>query len=207
MTCAAAERRRRGSTYRPVRGQRGLSLRSNIGADAAHDRRQLSGCGCPARTRRCRRGLAAIAAAARRPSRRICRGDRIDLAQIDRPLVCCWRDPDDVRPLSAVAEKKTDDVFIGSCISHIGHFSRAALWQGQGYGGAVRTWLCPPTRMDQLQLKRGAVHPVQRYRRPYRNRWLLPVHGQPGAAVPDGVRVFHLDRNFDNRLGDGARSG
>lgn len=131
----------------------------------------------------------------------------IDLAQIDEPLVCCPNDPDDVKPLSAVAGQVIDDVFIGSCMSNIGQFrAAAALWRGQGYNRAVRTWLCPPTRMDQQQLKQEGLFPV-----------FSGIGGriEPAgcslcmgnqARVPDKVQVFSTStRNFDNRLGDGAQ--
>ncbi len=131
----------------------------------------------------------------------------IDLTQIDEPLVCCPNDPDDVKPLSAVAGQVIDDVFIGSCMSNIGQFrAAAALWRGQGYNRAVRTWLCPPTRMDQQQLKQEGLFPV-----------FSGIGGriEPAgcslcmgnqARVPDKVQVFSTStRNFDNRLGDGAQ--
>lgn len=131
----------------------------------------------------------------------------IDLARIDEPLICCPNDPDDVRPLSAIAGEAIDDVFIGSCMSHIGHFrAAAALWRGQGYSGAVRTWLCPPTRMDQQQLKEEGLFTL-----------FSAVGGRIETAgcslcmgnqarVPDKARVFSTStRNFDNRMGDGAQ--
>ena len=131
----------------------------------------------------------------------------IDLGQIDEPLVCCPNDPDDVRSLSAVAGQAIDDVFIGSCMSNIGQFrAAAALWKGQEYTGVVRTWLCPPTRMDQQQLKEeglftlfsavgGRIEPAG---------CSLCMGNQ--ARVPDKVQVFSTStRNFDNRLGDGAQ--
>jgi aconitate hydratase 2 / 2-methylisocitrate dehydratase len=131
----------------------------------------------------------------------------IDLATITEPLVCCPNDPDDVRPLSEVAGGAIDDVFIGSCMSNIGHFrGAAALWQGRNERGVERTWLCPPTRMDQQQLKEEGIFSV-----------FSAVGGRIETAgcslcmgnqarVPDGVRVFSTStRNFDNRLGDGAQ--
>ena len=131
----------------------------------------------------------------------------IDLAQIEEPLVCCPNDPDDVRPLSAIAEQSIDDVFIGSCMSHIGHFrAAAALWKEQGFNASVRTWLCPPTRMDQQQLKEEGVFTL-----------FSSVGGRIETAgcslcmgnqarVPDNARVFSTStRNFDNRMGDGAQ--
>lgn len=131
----------------------------------------------------------------------------IDLGRIDQPLVCCPNDPDDVRPLSEVAGQTIDDVFIGSCMSNIGQFrAAAALWEEQTSNPSLRTWLCPPTRMDQQQLREEGLFPR-----------FSAVGGRieiPGcslcmgnqARVPDGVRVFSTStRNFDNRLGDGAQ--
>jgi aconitate hydratase 2/2-methylisocitrate dehydratase len=131
----------------------------------------------------------------------------IDLDQIKEPLVCCPNDPDDVRSLSEVAGGAIDDVFIGSCMSNIGHFrAAAALWQGRGFSGAVRTWLCPPTRMDQRQLKEEGKFTI-----------FSAVGGRIETAgcslcmgnqarVPDGARVFSTStRNFDNRMGDAAQ--
>jgi aconitate hydratase 2/2-methylisocitrate dehydratase len=131
----------------------------------------------------------------------------IDLGEIREPLVCCPNDPDDVRPLSEVAGTAIEDVFIGSCMSNIGHFrAAAALWQGRGFNAAVRTWLCPPTRMDQQQLREEGLFPV-----------FSAVGGRIETAgcslcmgnqarVPDNARVFSTStRNFDNRMGDGAQ--
>jgi aconitate hydratase 2/2-methylisocitrate dehydratase len=131
----------------------------------------------------------------------------IDLGEIREPLVCCPNDPDDVRPLSEVAGAAIDDVFVGSCMSNIGHFrAAAALWQGRGFNAAVRTWLCPPTRMDQQQLREEGLFPV-----------FSAVGGRIETAgcslcmgnqarVPDKARVFSTStRNFDNRMGDGAQ--
>ncbi|MEZ4600189.1 MAG: bifunctional aconitate hydratase 2/2-methylisocitrate dehydratase [Syntrophotaleaceae bacterium] len=131
----------------------------------------------------------------------------IDLDQIREPLICCPNDPDDVRPLSEIAGAGIDDVFLGSCMSNIGHFrAAAAIWQGRPYNGSVRTWLCPPTRMDQKQL---------------RDEGLFSIFSDVGgrietagcslcmgnqARVPDRARVFSTStRNFDNRMGKDAQ--
>ncbi len=131
----------------------------------------------------------------------------IDLTSVSEPIVACPNDPDDVRLLSDVAGTPVQDVFIGSCMTSIGHFrASAALWKGGRFNPAVRTWICPPTRMD------GAV---------LRDEGLFSAFGAIGAhieipgcslcmgnqaRVPDGVTVFSTStRNFDNRMGDGAR--
>lgn len=78
----------------------------------------------------------------------------IDLAEITEPILACPNDPDDVKLLSDVAGTKIDDVFLGSCMTNIGHFRAAAeIWRGEKFNPEVRTWVCPPTRMDQDKLK------------------------------------------------------
>jgi aconitate hydratase 2/2-methylisocitrate dehydratase len=131
----------------------------------------------------------------------------IDLAAVTEPIVACPNDPDDVKLLSEVAGTPVDDVFIGSCMTSIGHFRAAAeIWRGGSFNPQVRTWLCPPTRMDHNQL---------------REEGLLALFGAVGghieipgcslcmgnqARVPDGVTVFSTStRNFDNRMGNDAR--
>ncbi|MGM0770349.1 MAG: bifunctional aconitate hydratase 2/2-methylisocitrate dehydratase [Halobacteriota archaeon] len=131
----------------------------------------------------------------------------IDLADIREPILACPNDPDDVKLLSEVAGTKIQDVFIGSCMTNIGHFRAAAeIWSDQKFNPDVRTWICPPTRMDQTQLKEES---------------LFSVYSQVGARieiagcslcmgnqarVPDKSTVFSTStRNFDNRMGDGAQ--
>jgi len=131
----------------------------------------------------------------------------IDLDQLTEPLLCCPNDPDDVQPLSAVAGAPLDDVFIGSCMSNIAQFrAAAAVWQGRHFNPAVRTWICPPTRMDQQQLRNEALFATfsaigARIEIPGCS---LCMGNQ--ARVPDGARVLSTStRNFDNRMGDGAQ--
>lgn len=131
----------------------------------------------------------------------------IDLAAITEPILACPNDPDDVRLLSEVAGTPVQDVFIGSCMTSIGHFRAAAeLWRGGSFNPNVRTWICPPTRMDADQLRREGLYSVF---------GAVGAHVElPGcslcmgnqARVPDGVTVFSTStRNFDNRMGNGAR--
>ncbi len=77
----------------------------------------------------------------------------IDLADIKEPILCAPNDPDDARPLSAVQGEKIDEVFIGSCMTNIGHF-RAAGKLLDAHKGQLptRLWVAPPTRMDAAQL-------------------------------------------------------
>ncbi|MCB4812121.1 bifunctional aconitate hydratase 2/2-methylisocitrate dehydratase [Methylovorus menthalis] len=130
----------------------------------------------------------------------------IDLNDIKEPLVACPNDPDDIKPLSAVVGDKIDEVFIGSCMTNIGHY-RAAAKVLEGSGGIpTRLWIAPPTRMDENQLRDEGVYSV------------FGVAGArtevPGcslcmgnqARVADKATVFSTStRNFDNRMGKDAR--
>ena len=130
----------------------------------------------------------------------------IDLNQIKEPLVACPNDPDDIKPLSQVVGDKIDEVFIGSCMTNIGHYRAAAkVLEGQG-ALPTRLWVAPPTRMDEAQLREEGVYSV------------FGVAGArtevPGcslcmgnqARVADRATVFSTStRNFDNRMGKDAR--
>jgi aconitate hydratase 2/2-methylisocitrate dehydratase len=131
----------------------------------------------------------------------------IDLAEIKEPIVACPNDPDDVKLLSEVQGADVRDVFIGSCMTNIGHFRAAAkIWAGEKPDPNVRTYICPPTRMDQSKLKDEALFSV-----------FNQVNARievPGCSlcmgnqqrVPDGATVFSTStRNFDNRIGTGAQ--
>ncbi|ABS25460.1 bifunctional aconitate hydratase 2/2-methylisocitrate dehydratase [Anaeromyxobacter sp. Fw109-5] len=131
----------------------------------------------------------------------------IDLAQIAEPILACPNDPDDVKKLSDVANTKIDDVFLGSCMTNIGHFRAAGeIWKGQKFNPGVRTWICPPTRMDQQQLKDEAYYSTYSAvgARIEIAGCSLCMGNQ--ARVPDGVTVFSTStRNFDDRIGNGAK--
>lgn len=130
----------------------------------------------------------------------------IDLNEIKEPLVACPNDPDDIKPLTAVVGDKIDEVFIGSCMTNIGHY-RAAAKVLDGAGGIpTRLWIAPPTRMDEAQLRDEGVYST------------FGVAGArtevPGcslcmgnqARVADKATVFSTStRNFDNRMGRDAR--
>ena len=131
----------------------------------------------------------------------------IDLAEITEPILACPNDPDDVRLLSEVQGQKVDEVFIGSCMVNIGHFRAAArVWEGAKQNPEVRTWVCPPTRMDQEQLKEEARFATfssvgSRIEIPGCS---LCMGNQ--ARVNDNVTVFSTStRNFNNRMGKGAQ--
>jgi aconitate hydratase 2/2-methylisocitrate dehydratase len=131
----------------------------------------------------------------------------IDLAEITEPILACPNDPDDVKLLSDVAGTPIQDVFIGSCMTNIGHFRAAAeIWRGQKFNPNVRTWICPPTRMDQDKLKEEAIFSVYSAigARIEIAGCSLCMGNQ--ARVPDGVNMFSTStRNFDDRIGTGAK--
>ncbi|ORJ57089.1 bifunctional aconitate hydratase 2/2-methylisocitrate dehydratase [Geothermobacter hydrogeniphilus] len=131
----------------------------------------------------------------------------IDLSEITEPILACPNDPDDVKVLSEVAGTEINDVFLGSCMTNIGHFRAAAeIWRGQKFNPSVRTWVCPPTRMDQAKLKEEAVFSVfsAMGARIEIAGCSLCMGNQ--ARVPDGVTMFSTStRNFDDRIGNGAK--
>jgi aconitate hydratase 2/2-methylisocitrate dehydratase len=131
----------------------------------------------------------------------------IDLAEITEPILACPNDPDDVKLLSEVAGTPIQDVFLGSCMTNIGHFRAAAeIWRGQKFNPAVRTWICPPTRMDQDKLKDEAVFSVYSAMGARLEIAGCSLCMGNQARVPDGVNMFSTStRNFDDRIGNGAR--
>ena len=131
----------------------------------------------------------------------------IDLAEITEPILACPNDPDDVKLLSEVAGTSIQDVFIGSCMTNIGHFRAAAeIWKGEKFNPNVRTWIAPPTRMDSDLLKDEAVFSIYSAfgARIEIAGCSLCMGNQ--ARVPDGVNMFSTStRNFDDRIGNGAK--
>ncbi len=131
----------------------------------------------------------------------------IDLSEIKEPIVCCPNDPDDVKYISEVANTPVNDVFIGSCMTNIGHYRAASkIWDGFERNAEVRTYIVPPTRMDQAKLKSEGE--FSKF-----NKMGARIE-LPGCSicmgnqlrVPDGVTVFSTStRNFDNRMGKGAQ--
>ncbi|HEY8048575.1 MAG TPA: bifunctional aconitate hydratase 2/2-methylisocitrate dehydratase [Ramlibacter sp.] len=126
----------------------------------------------------------------------------IDLAQIHEPIVACPNDPDDVKTLSEVAGAKIDEVFIGSCMTNIGHFRAASKLLEGKRDIPVKLWVAPPTKMDARQLTEEGHYGV------------FGVAGarmeMPGcslcmgnqAQVREGATVMSTStRNFPNRLG------
>ncbi|WJV66221.1 bifunctional aconitate hydratase 2/2-methylisocitrate dehydratase [Pectobacteriaceae bacterium CE70] len=130
----------------------------------------------------------------------------IDLAQVKEPILCAPNDPDDARLLSDVANSKIDEVFIGSCMTNIGHFRAAGKLLDQHKGQLpTRLWVAPPTRMDAAQLTEEGYYSVfgksgARIEIPGCS---LCMGNQ--ARVAEGATVVSTStRNFPNRLGNDA---
>ncbi len=126
----------------------------------------------------------------------------IDLDQIVEPILACPNDPDDVKTLSDVAGTKIDEVFIGSCMTNIGHFRAASKLLEGKRDIPVRLWVAPPTKMDAQQLTEEGHYGVlcsagARMEMPGCS---LCMGNQ--AQVREGATVFSTStRNFPNRLG------
>ncbi|WP_103668549.1 bifunctional aconitate hydratase 2/2-methylisocitrate dehydratase [Pseudanabaena sp. BC1403] len=130
----------------------------------------------------------------------------IDLNEIKEPIVAAPNDPDNVKLLSEVAGDRVDEVFIGSCMTNIGHYRAAAKVLEKEAAVKARLWIAPPTRMDEFQLKEEGIYST------------FGVAGArtevPGcslcmgnqARVADGATVFSTStRNFNNRMGKDAQ--
>jgi aconitate hydratase 2/2-methylisocitrate dehydratase len=130
----------------------------------------------------------------------------IDLNQIKEPLLACPNDPDDIKPLSAVAGTPVDEVFLGSCMTNIGHFRAASrLLEEHGEPVPTRMWVAPPTKMDQTQL----MHEGH-----YNSFAIAGARTEvPGCSLcmgnqarvrPNSTVFSTSTRNFPNRMGKGA---
>ena len=130
----------------------------------------------------------------------------IDLNEIAEPLLACPNDPDDVRPLSEVQGTDIDEVFIGSCMTNIGHFRAASEVLKQVDGGLpTKLWIAPPTRMDEHQLTEEGIYNVfgvsgARTEMPGCSLCM----GNQARVAPNSTVVSTSTRNFPNRLGQGA---
>ena len=129
----------------------------------------------------------------------------IDLADINEPIVCCPNDPDDARLLSEVAGDKVDEIFIGSCMTNIGHFRAAGKLLDEAEAVNTRFWICPPTRMDAHTLMEEGYYNI--YGR-VGARTEMPgcslCMGNQARVLAGTTVLSTSTRNFPNRLGDGS---
>ena len=130
----------------------------------------------------------------------------VDLTEIREPLLACPNDPDDVKLLSEVAGDAIDEVFIGSCMVNIGHFRAAGkIFEKAGYP-PTRIWLAPPTKMDEIQLKKEGYYGIYVQ---VGARTEIPgcslCMGNQARVRPKATILSTSTRNFDDRMGDGAR--
>ncbi|WP_346839746.1 bifunctional aconitate hydratase 2/2-methylisocitrate dehydratase [Microbulbifer sp. SAOS-129_SWC] len=130
----------------------------------------------------------------------------IDLAEIKEPIVCAPNDPDDARLLSEVAGDKVDEVFLGSCMTNIGHFRAAGKLLDQHKGSLpTRMWIAPPTKMDEHQLMEEGYYNIYGASGA---RTEMPgcslCMGNQARVAANSTVLSTSTRNFPNRLGDGA---
>ncbi|MCF6210715.1 MAG: bifunctional aconitate hydratase 2/2-methylisocitrate dehydratase [Gammaproteobacteria bacterium] len=129
----------------------------------------------------------------------------IDLAEISEPLLACPNDPDDIKPLSELAGEKIDEVFIGSCMTNIGHYRAAGKVLENSGTVPTRLWIAPPTKMDAHQLTEEGYYAIfgRVGARTEVPGCSLCMGNQ--ARVADGATVVSTStRNFPNRLGKDA---
>jgi len=130
----------------------------------------------------------------------------INMSDIKEPILACPNDPDDVKTLSDVAGTKIDEVFIGSCMTNIGHF-RAAGKLLQEFGGVLptRLWITPPTKMDEAQLTAEGYYSIYGTSGA---RTEMPgcslCMGNQARVAEKSTVISTSTRNFPNRLGNGA---
>jgi aconitate hydratase 2/2-methylisocitrate dehydratase len=129
----------------------------------------------------------------------------IDLADIKEPIVCCPNDPDDAKLLSEVQGDKVDEIFIGSCMTNIGHFRAAGKLLDEAGSVDSRFWICPPTRMDAHTLMEEGYYNI--YGK-VGARTEMPgcslCMGNQARVLAGATVLSTSTRNFPNRLGDGA---
>ena len=130
----------------------------------------------------------------------------IDMNEITEPLLACPNDPDDVKKLSDVQNTPIDEVFIGSCMTNIGHFRAAGkLLDATKEELATRLWIAPPTKMDEHQLMEEGYYNIFGRKGA---RTEMPgcslCMGNQARVAPNSTVVSTSTRNFPNRLGQGA---
>ena len=129
----------------------------------------------------------------------------IDLNEIKEPLLACPNDPDDIKPLSEVQNTKIDEVFLGSCMTNIGHFRAAGHLLKKHNGTKARFWVVPPTKMDEQQLMEEGIYNIfgvsgARTEMPGCSLCM----GNQARVLANSTVVSTSTRNYPNRLGDGA---
>jgi aconitate hydratase 2/2-methylisocitrate dehydratase len=129
----------------------------------------------------------------------------IDLNKVTEPLLACPNDPDDIKPLSEVANTDIQEVFIGSCMTNIGHFRAAGTLLNKYNGTKARLWVVPPTKMDEKQLMEEGIYNIfgtsgARTEVPGCSLCM----GNQARVLANSTVVSTSTRNFPNRLGDGA---
>ena len=129
----------------------------------------------------------------------------IDLNEIKEPLLACPNDPDDIKPLSEVCNTKIDEVFLGSCMTNIGHFRAAGYLLKKYKKTNARFWVVPPTKMEEQQLKDEGFYEIFESSG---SRTEMPgcslCMGNQARVLANSTVVSTSTRNFPNRLGDGA---
>ena len=131
----------------------------------------------------------------------------IDMSAIKEPILCCPNDPDDAKTLADVAGDNIDEVFIGSCMTNIGHFRAAGALLKEVPAGSLSTrlWIAPPTKMDARQLMDEGLYNVYAQAGA---RTEMPgcslCMGNQARIAPKSTAVSTSTRNFPNRLGQGA---
>ncbi len=130
----------------------------------------------------------------------------VNLSEIKEPVLSAPNDPDNIKLLSDCAGDRIDEVFIGSCMTNIGHYRAAAKVLENAGPVKVRLWICPPTRMDEQQLRAEGIYDIfaAAGARTEMPGCSLCMGNQ--ARVEDGATVMSTStRNFNNRMGKGAR--
>ena len=130
----------------------------------------------------------------------------IDMSEIKEPLLACPNDPDDVKTLSAVAGTKIDEVFLGSCMTNIGHFRAAGkLLEKHHSKLPTQLWVAPPTKMDQSQLtEEGYSSTFDKAGARTEMPGCSLCMGNQARVAENATVVSTSTRNFPNRLGNGA---
>ena len=130
----------------------------------------------------------------------------INLNDIVEPLLACPNDPDDIKPLSEVQNNEIDEVFIGSCMTNIGHFRAAGKLLENESSLPTKLWIAPPTKMDEHQLNEEGYYKIFKSSGA---RTEMPgcslCMGNQARVEADSTVVSTSTRNFPNRLGDGAK--